>query len=105
MGQVIVHKGRTNVLSVKLGFDVSDDILTSEIRVDKDPTSELIATWEVSFETDGVNGEVLLTLDDSVTSEITKSTGYMDLKRVTGAEPVPVFDEPIEVLFKKVVTA
>lgn len=104
MKQVIVHKGRTNILPVSLGFDVSNDVITSEIRADKNTTSELLATWIVSFETDGVDGELILTLDDSVTSEIEKSVGYMDLKRLTAGEPVPVFDEPLEVLFKNVVT-
>lgn len=104
MKQIIVYKGRTNILPVSLGYDVSGDVITSEIRVDKDPESTLIATWEVSFESDGVDGELILTLDDSVTSEIEKSTGYMDLKRVTGGEPINVFDDPLEVLFKKTVT-
>ncbi len=105
MKQVLVHKGRTNVVQVSLGFDVSQDIITSEIRVDKDQSSELIATWEVSFATDGIDGELILTLDDSVTVMVTKSVGFMDLKRVTGAEPVSVFDEPLEVIFIDSITA
>lgn len=104
MKQVIVHKGRTVILPVSLGYDVSSDVITSEIRVDKDPESDLIATWTVTFAGDGTDGELILTLDDSITSEITKSTGYMDLKRVTGSEPINVFNEPLEVLFKNVVT-
>lgn len=104
MKQIVVHKGRTNIVQVSLGFDVSQDIITSEIRVDKDQSSELIATWTVSFATDGIDGELLLTLDDSVTTIITKSVGFMDLKRVTGAEPVSVFDEPLEVIFNDSVT-
>lgn len=102
--QVIVYKNRTVVLHVSLGYDVSGDEFTSEIRVDKDPTSQLIATWDVSFETDGVDGELVLRLDDAVTKLITKSTGYMDVKRVSGGEPIAVFDEPLEVLFKDTVT-
>ncbi len=104
MKQVSVHKGRTVILPVSVGFDVSQDTITSDIRVDKDSLSELIASWVVSFETDGVDGELILTLDNAVTALITKSVGYMDLKRVTGGEPVPVFDEPIEVLFKDSIT-
>lgn len=104
MSQLIVHKGRTNIVPVSLGFDVSNDDLTSEIRVNKDPESTLLATWTVSFASDGTDGELILTLDDSVTSEIEKSTGYMDIKRVTAGEPVSVFDEPIEVLFRNVIT-
>ncbi len=80
MKQIVVHKGRTNVVQVSIGFDVSQDIITSEIRVDKDQTSELIATWLVSFATDGIDGELILTLDDSVTAIITKSVGFVDLQ-------------------------
>ena len=102
--QLIVHKGRTVIVPVSLGYDASDDVFTSQIRVDTDPTSTLIATWVVSFATDGTDGELILRLDNSITAVITKAVGYMDMKRMTGGEPVPVFDDPIEVLFKDVVT-
>lgn len=105
MNQIVVHKGRTVIVQVSLGLDVSNDTITSEIRVDKSPDSELIATWNVTHATDGTDGELVLTLDDSVTKLIKKSTGYMDMKRVTGGEPVDVFDDPLEVLFKNPVTA
>lgn len=102
---VVVHKGGTVIVTVGLGYDVSNDTITSQIRVDKDRTSALIATWDVSFATDGEDGELVLTLDDSVTSAITHAKGYMDMKRVAGGEPIYVFDEPLEVLFKETVTA
>lgn len=102
--QVTVYKGRTTILQVSLGFDVSNDNITSQIREEKSRTSTLIATWAVSFATDGVDGELILTLDDAVSALVTKSTGWMDLKRVTGGEPVNVFDDPIEVLFKDTIT-
>lgn len=105
MKQVIVHKGRTVVLPVSLGFDVSEDTITSEIREGKSHTSDLIGTWVVTYVTDGTDGEVILTLDDSVTAGITQATGFMDIKRITGGEPVSVFDEPLEVLFEDVITA
>ncbi len=105
MQQIVVYKGRTVILQVSLGIDVSQDTITSEIRVDKDQLSDLIATWAVSFATDGTDGELILTLDDSVTTNIKKSTGYMDLKRITGGEPLSVFDEPLEVIFKESITA
>ncbi len=104
MKQIIVHKGRTVIVPVSLGFDVSQDIITSEIRVSKSRLSELIATWVVSFATDGTDGELILTLDDSMIMGTTKSSGYMDLKRVTGGEPLSIFDEPLEVLFTDSVT-
>lgn len=101
---VIVYVGRTNILPVSLGMDVSQDTITSEIRSMKDPESTLIATWTVTNLTDGVDGEVILTLDDTDTADITNLRGYMDLKRVTGGEPVPVFLDPLDVIFKKPVT-
>jgi hypothetical protein len=104
MQQVVVQKGRTVVIPVSLGFDVSQDIITSEIRVGKTSSSALIATWVVSFATDGTDGELILTLDDAVTTTITTSIGYMDLKRVTGGEPLPIFIEPLEVVFSASVT-
>jgi hypothetical protein len=103
--QIIVQKGRTNVLRIDLGYDVSQDTFESEIRVDKNRSSELIATWEASFETDGTDGKIILTLDDLVTGQIDKSVGYMDVKRITGGEPVSVFDSPLEVVIRETVTA
>lgn len=104
MKQVVVSKGRSVVVPVSLGFDVSNDTFTSQIRVDKDPESDLIATWDVSFLTDGTDGELLLRMDDSVTKDITKSNGYMDIKRITGGEPIDVFDSPLEVIFRNTIT-
>ena len=104
MQQIIVHKGRTVIITVSVGFDVSNDVITSEIRVDQNRESTLIAEWDVSFATDGIDGELILTLDDSVTGEVEQTTGYMDMKRIVGGEPVNVFDDPLEVLFKETVT-
>lgn len=100
-----VYKDRTNTVPVDLGFDVSADTITSEIREDKDKDSTLIATWTVSFLTDGVDGKLILTLDNSLVSAITQTTGYMDLKRVSAGEPVPVFNHPLRVRFQEAVTA
>jgi hypothetical protein len=102
--QVIVHKSRTNTLLVDLGIDVSDDTITSQIRSEPNSDSPLLATWVVAFVTDGTDGELVFTLDDTFTSQITANSGYMDVKRVTGGEPVPVFDKPLEVVFRGTVT-
>jgi hypothetical protein len=104
MKQIVVHKGRTVVIPVSLGMDVSLDTFTSQIRVDKKHDSDLIATWDVSFLTDGTDGELLLTLDDSVTQTIEKTIGYMDIKRVSAGQPINLFDEPVEVAFRDTVT-
>jgi hypothetical protein len=106
MQQILVQKGRTNVISISVGFDVSDDIITSEIRVSPRFESELIAVWDVTFGTDGTDGELVLTLDNSITSNITQRVGYMDLKRISEGEPLPIFTDPpaLEVSFVDSVT-
>jgi hypothetical protein len=103
--KVIVHKGRTNIVNVSLGIDVSADTITSEIRQEPNQDSELIATWTVTKKTDGSDGELILTLDDAITKTIEATSGYMDLKRIVGGQPVAVFDKPIEVAFRGTVTA
>jgi hypothetical protein len=102
--EVVVHKGRTNVIVIKLGYNISADTWTSEIRTQPVQESVLIATWDVEFVTDGSDGDLRLTLNEAITSQIKLNTGYMDLKRVTGGEPVPVFDRPLEVIFRGTVT-
>ena len=102
--KVIVYKDRTNIITVNLGFDVSADTITSEIRSEPDVAAPLIATWIVSFKTDGRDGVLLLRIDDNETRQIKANSGYMDLKRVSGSEPLAVFDQPLEVSFRGSVT-
>lgn len=102
--KVIVHKGRTNTLKVNLGVNVSADTITSEIRTEPTIESPLVATWVVTKVNNGIDGELILTLDDTVTRDIAVNSGYMDLKRITGGEPIPVFDRPLEVSFRGTVT-
>ena len=104
MEQVVIPKGRTYTMVVKLMYDVSDSVITSQIRRGRRPTSDLIADWQVEFITDGTDGRLLLTLDDSVTVNILDTIGYMDLKRVVDGEPLSVFAEPVQVSFQNVVT-
>lgn len=99
--KIVVYKGRTNVITVSLGINVSTDTITSEIRTE---AGVLIATWAVAFDSDGTDGELVLTLDNSVTTPIAYPSGLMDLKRVSGGEPLAVFDKPVEVEFRNVVT-
>ena len=100
---IVVYKNRRNVISVSLGSDVSGDTFESEIREKANVDAPLIATWEVTFATDGSNGELVLTLDDSDLDEVAVKTGYMDIKRITGGEPFAVFP-PIKVKFVDTVT-
>lgn len=99
---IIVYKDRTNVITASLGIDVSGDTLTSEIRTE---SGTLIATWDVVFDSDGTDGELILTLDNSDVTSIGYPSGLMDIKRVTAGEPLAVFEEPIEVEFRETVTA
>jgi hypothetical protein len=102
--KVIVHRNRTNVISVELGIDITGDTITSEIRVHPEHTSVLLATWVVAV-VNAVTGNITLTLDDLITGQIEVDKGYMDIKRVSGGEPVPLFDRPVEVEFRGTVTA
>lgn len=105
MNEVTVWKGRTNVLEVSLSYDVSNDTITSEIRQGRSLDTMLIAAWQVTYKTDGTDGNLILTLDDSVTTTIEDTIGYMDIKRVSGSEPYSVLDAPLTVIFKDVITA
>lgn len=99
-----ITKGRTKRITLNVGVDVSADTFTSQIRADKTSTSDLLATWAISFATDGTDGELILTLDNSLTQNIVHTNGYMDVKRTTGGEPVDVFDDPLPVTFQEPIT-
>jgi hypothetical protein len=103
---VKISKGRTTTLLVNLNVDLSDDdsMPTAQVRADKNPTSALLGTWVVNFVTDGVDGKLVLTMDNSQSTGVTRSNGYMDVKRLVGGEPLSAFDEPIPVVFEEVVT-
>lgn len=104
---IIVHKGRAKVLSFECMEDLSNDTFVSEIRLGKNQSTPLIATWHVEFQTDGKDGKLLLWLSDDETAAIEARTGYTDIKRIQGGdggEAVHMFD-PLFVVFKRVVTA
>lgn len=103
---VIVYKRRTNVVLLNLGINISSDVITSEIRAEDNSESELLATWLVSFVTDGTDGKCILTIDDSALTAVgERTTGFMDAKRFSGGEPLPVFDAPLQVVFRESITA
>lgn len=101
---IVVYKGRTTEVIVNLGFDVSGDTFSSQIRAADEVTSTLIATWSISFVNDGTDGLLLLKLDDAISSTITRTKGFMDIKRITSGEPIPVFDKPLPVIIQSTVT-
>lgn len=102
---VLVFKGMFTEVRVSLGYDVSNDTFASQIRVGRSQDTGLIADWICSFVTDGSDGELVLTMTPEVSSLITHTQGYMDVKRVTEGRPVPVFETPLVVHFKEHVTA
>ena len=99
--KLVVYKNRTNIIPVSMGFDISGDTITSEIRT---AAGVLIATWSVAFAGDGTDGELIFTLDNSALSAVTHQTGVMDIKRVSAGEPLPVFERALEVEFRDAVT-
>lgn len=102
--KIVVQKNRTNVISVNLGVNVTGDTITSEIRTQPDQSSVLIVPWTVTV-VNALTGELTLTIDNGLLTDVPHRQGYMDLKRVTGGEPISVFDEPLEVEFRGTVTA
>lgn len=102
--QLVVQRNRTNRIPVNVGFDATGETFTSQIRAEESITSDELATWAVTFDTDGSDGELILTLEEADVSNIAKSYGYMDIKRVSGGKSLSVFNKPLEVLFQGVVT-
>lgn len=102
---IVVYRGRVTKVVVSLGINVSSDTITAQIRSEAKSTSQLIAAWHVSFLTDGTDGKLVLSLDDSENELGSRTTGFMDLKRVSSGEPIPVFDRPIPVVITETVTA
>lgn len=104
MAELTVLRGRTTVVPVSVPYDISQDIITSEIREGRSDTTPLIATWQVEFKTDGRDGEFVMRIDDSVSEAITHHVGFTDIKRVNGGEPYNIFEDPIQVIFKDPIT-
>jgi hypothetical protein len=103
--QIIVFKNRLNTITVDLGFDISSDTYTSQIRTEPKGDAPLIAEWAVSFVTDGTDGKLILALTELETAQITSDSGFMDFKRVVPPGlAVSVIDKPLEVVFRGSVT-
>lgn len=107
MSGVVIFRNRTTIVQVNLGFDVSADELISEVRKGKTTEDELIVAWDISFLTDGHDGKCLFKIDDSVVADVPEDQvdGWMDVKRISGGEPLPVLAKPIKAIFRDVVTA
>jgi hypothetical protein len=99
LSQITVHRNRTAVHLVYLGYNPTGQNFLSQIRESRSPSSRLIATWDISVVGDGSSGELRLSLDNGVTKEITQTFGYMDIVREEGGEPYSVIETPITVVF------
>jgi hypothetical protein len=104
MDQIVVHRGRTVVVPVSVSYDLSGSTITSDIRKTRKASSDLIASWDVSFVTNGFDGDFLLTLLHDVTETIVDEIGYMDIKRVIDGTPTNIIDTPIQVMFVDAIT-
>lgn len=98
MQKIEVERGKTIILMVSLGFNVSESEFLCQMRQSESPESSLLATWAISFDTDGKDGELLATLDNSISSSIAMSTAWLFLDKVSESPPLPVFPEPLEVM-------
>lgn len=99
-----VRRGRTERVTIFLPYLVTGDEITSQIRSGLSVNSSLIAEWTVNIDPED-GRKLYLTLDDSDTAGIVELVGYMDLKRVTGGEPVQVLDYPLLVEISDPITA
>ena len=99
-----IYLGRTNLLTVRYGFDISNDTFTSQIRKGPSRSSDLLATWSIDFVTDGVDGDLIFTLPPSETQTISDLVGWMDVKRLVNGNAVSGFDGRIKILFEDTVT-
>jgi hypothetical protein len=105
MADLKVYRGRTTVVPIALGVDVTGDDLVAEIRTATDPESTLLATWDVDIEIPAL-GIGTMTLDDSV-ADIAPDIdgGWTDILRVTGGQPISLFAAPVRVRFVNMPTA
>jgi hypothetical protein len=105
MDKVIVYKNRSNTIIIDLGFDISGETYSSQIRSEPKQDAPLLADWQVAFFSDGTDGKLRLILTQLITGQISADSGYMDLKRVTGGVALAVFNEALKVEFRGTVTA
>lgn len=101
--EVIVHRNRYNVITVDLGYDVTGETLESEIRSEPSVDAPLVVAWDLTVN-DAATGKLTLVIDTTAAAQIKAASGFMDIKRVSGVEAIPAWDEPLEVTFRGAVT-
>jgi hypothetical protein len=88
MESVEVVRGRTITLPVTLTTDLTDyENIRSQIRVERDPESEEIAAWNVATVPEVSVYDLVLRLDNAITTGITQTMGYMDIVGDLDGEP------------------
>lgn len=102
MSVLKVYKRRFNQILVSLNMDITTDVITSQIRLEPDQDSILLATWDIDVE-DADTGECIFTMD-LTDEDLEAKRGWMDIKRLSGGIAYPVFDESLEVYFVGTVT-
>lgn len=99
---LVVYKQRTNIFEfIFFGQDLSQDVLTSQIRRGQSSNSHKIAEFDIRPRTDGKDGRYIFTIDDSELENIPDVVGWLDIKRVSGGEPLAVLESPIPVTFQR----
>lgn len=104
MNKLVVYKNRTNIITVRLGYDITGDTLTSQIREQPDQDAAFIAEWDVDV-VDAALGEITMTLTPTDLVGVTQVRGFTDIKRVSSGQSLPVFTDAIQVEFRGTVTA
>ena len=99
---ITIYRGRTNVIDVALGVDYSGDTFVSEVRERQGADSPIILTFTID-DSDIANGNLVLTADDSIT-DVPDASGWMDVLRISGGEPLTLFAHPLEVKFRNMPT-
>lgn len=104
---IIVKRGRTTTLQVSLHRDLSAttaEAFSSKIRAEDNETSPVLCAWQIAIKSPASDGILILTIDNTVASAVTRTNGYMDMKEVIAGEPRSVWNDPLPVVFEGVVT-
>lgn len=104
LDRITVHKHRATVISFGFGIDLSQDTLTSQIRDSKNSTGNDLGFWDIQPLTDGTDGRYVFTFSPEKATLVTVDKGYMDVKRVSGGQPLTLMNRILTVEFKDVIT-
>lgn len=92
--QLVLEKGRSNVIPVSLGQAIPDDpaALRAQVRERPSETAPLVATWSIAI-TDAAAGDIVLTLAPDWATNSEDTMVYTDVILVsTDATLMPVLE-------------